>query len=87
MPTHGSLSKAGKTSSLTGLKKTGRSLGSIQGLRTRGNTTTASSWKETPAEEGLKVVNMNSANGGIEGDEEDDSWSVQVPFVSYGCLV
>lgn len=40
-----------------------------------------------PAEEGLKVVNINSANGGFEGDEEDDSWSVRVSFVSYGCLV
>ncbi len=70
-----------------GQRKTCQSLGSIQGLRTRGNITTASSWKETPAEEGLKAVNINPANGGIEGDEEDDSWSVQVPFVSYGCLV
>ncbi|MFQ5836436.1 MAG: hypothetical protein ACE5HG_01130 [Candidatus Bathyarchaeia archaeon] len=63
---------------LVAQRKTGQSLGLIQGLKTGGNITTASSWKETPAEEGLKAVNINPANAGIEGGEEDDGWSVQV---------
>ncbi|NIU82984.1 MAG: hypothetical protein GWN64_05755 [Candidatus Thorarchaeota archaeon] len=59
-------------------RKKGQSLGLIQGLKTGGNITTASSWKETPTEEGLKAVNIDPANAGIEGGEEDDGWSVQV---------
>jgi len=58
-------------------RKTGQSLNSIQRLKTRGNITTASSWTETPTKE-LKAVNINPANAGIGGDEEDDGWSVQV---------
>jgi hypothetical protein len=58
-------------------RKTGQSPDQIQGLKTGGNTTTASSWKETPAE-GLKAVNIDQANAGIGGGEEDDGWSVQV---------
>jgi hypothetical protein len=52
-------------------RKTGQSLNSIQRLKTRGNITTASSYKG-------KLVNINPANAGIAEDEEDDGWSVQV---------
>ena len=58
---------------LVARRKTGQSLGSIQGLKTRGNITTASSWTETPTEEKLKAVNMNPANVRIEVGEEDDT--------------
>jgi len=57
---------------LVARRKTGQSLGSIQGLKTRGNITTASSCKETPTEERLKAVNMNPANPRIQGGEEGD---------------
>ncbi len=57
-------------------RKIGQSLGLIQGLKTGGNITTALSWKETLTEEGLKAVNINLANVGIEVGEEDDGWSV-----------
>jgi hypothetical protein len=46
-------------------------------LKTGGNITAASSWKETPTEEEFKAVNISSANAGIEVGEEDDSRSVQ----------
>ena len=67
-----------KLDRLAAQRKTKQSPASIQGLKTGGNITTASSWKETPIEEGLKAVNINSVNAGIEADEEDDDWSVQV---------
>jgi hypothetical protein len=58
-------------------RKTVQSSNSIQRLKTGGNITTASSWTETPTKE-LKAVNIDLANAGIGGDEEDDGWSVQV---------
>ena len=57
---------------LVAQRKTGQSPGSIQGLKTRGNITTASSWKETLNEEGLKAVNMNPGNPCIQGGDEGD---------------
>lgn len=59
-------------------RKTDQSLGLIHGLKTGGNITTASSWKETPTEKALKEVNINSVNAGIEVGEEGDGWSVWV---------
>ena len=66
-----------KSDRLAAKRKTSQSLGSIRGLKTGGNITAASSWKETPTEEEFKAVNINSANAGIEVGEEDDSLSVQ----------
>lgn len=60
-----------------GQRKISQSLDLTRGLKTGGNTTAASSWKETPPEEGLKAVNINSVNAGIEGGE-DDSRSVHL---------
>ena len=67
-----------KLDRLAAQRKKGQSPDPIQGLKTGGNITSASSWKETPAEEGLKAVNINPVNAGIEGGEEDDGWSVQL---------
>ena len=57
---------------LVARRKTKQSPASIQGLKTGGNITTASSWEETPTEERLKAVNINPTNAGIEAGEEDD---------------
>jgi hypothetical protein len=54
-----------------GQRKTSQSLDLTRGLKTGGNITAASSWKETLPEEGLKAVNINSVNAGIEGGEDD----------------
>jgi hypothetical protein len=67
-----------KLDRLAAQRKASQNLSSIQGSKTGRNTTTASSWKETPTEEGLKAVNINPANAGIEGGEEDDRQGVQM---------
>ena len=51
--------------------RTGQSPDPIQGLKIRGNITTVSSYKG-------ELVNINLADVGIDVDEEDDDWSVQV---------
>ncbi len=70
-----------KSDRLVAQRKTSQSLGSIQGLKTGGNITAASSWKETLTEKELKEVNINPANAGIEAGEEDDSRSVKLYYV------
>ncbi len=70
-----------KSDRLAAQRKTSQSLGSIRGLRTGGNITAVSSWKETPTEKELKAVNTNPANASIEAGEEDDSRSVQLYYV------
>jgi len=61
-------------------RKKSQSLDLTRGLKTGGNITAASSWKETPTAKEFKAVNINSANAGIEGGE-DDSRSLQLYYV------
>ena len=72
MPTHGSLSKAGKVRSLSGSKKDRSKPRLNPRVKNKRKYSNRIILQRNAHQEGLKAVNMNPANPCIQGGEEDD---------------